>query len=739
MALDGADVAFVRDQQRALELVASGAPLSETLEYIVRTIEAYAPGMRGSVLLLIDGHRATHAAAPSLPRKYVELIDGLEIGPDAGSCGTAMFDDRRVIVTDIATDPLWAGYRDAALPFGLRACWSTPLHSSEGRVLGSFAMYYDDTREPTAGDLELADIACHLSSVAVEHAWAAEQLRRRATEQAAVAALGQQALSGTDDYQLMASLVEQVSRTLGDMPAALFEFPDDGSSEGIVEQAGDDSLLLRTEVGRPPGMLPAGDACVTVDVGTAEYRWGLLAVWPPPGAVLGDEQRTFLTAIANVLAAATARTRREEEMRHEALHDPLTGLPNRALLMSLLEHAIQRARRSGRTLAVLLLDLDNFKIINDSLGHVAGDELLTGLAPRLREAVREVDTVARFGGDEFVVVAEDIGDEIEASTLADRLTAAISRPIQLRGSPHFVTASVGVAVERVGRATAHGLLRDADAAMYRAKDAGGACHRIFDAGMRERAVAQLRLVRDLREALDRGDELGLDYQRVVSAVDGSTVGAEALLRWRIGAGTGVPTADVVAAAEHSGLIKRVGAWVLAEGIAEAARRAEAGELGWLSINISTRQLHSAELVTAIARELAGASLDPRRLMLEITETAFIDDSGAVAETVDALAALGVLIALDDFGTGFSSLGHLLHFPIHALKIDRSFVAGLPGDPKARAIVAGVSAMAHELGKIVIAEGVETPAQLEAVTELGCDDVQGFLIGRPQPSPRSDAP
>jgi GAF domain-containing protein len=212
---DLASFAFARGQQHALELIATGAPLEEVLDYVIQAIEVHASGMRGSVLLLREGVRVEHGAAPNLPREYVELINGMLIGPDAGSCGTAMYEDRRVVVTDIATDPLWRAYRDVALTFGLRACWSTPLHASSGRVIGSFAMYYDDAREPTSRDLALADVASHLCGIAVEHAWSADQLRARAGEQAAVASIGQQALAGIDDYALMQNLVAAVGQTLG--------------------------------------------------------------------------------------------------------------------------------------------------------------------------------------------------------------------------------------------------------------------------------------------------------------------------------------------------------------------------------------------------------------------------------------------------------------------------------------------------------------------------------------------
>ncbi|MDQ6605145.1 MAG: EAL domain-containing protein [Actinomycetota bacterium] len=715
---DLSSLAFARGQTRALELIATGAGLEEVLEFVVRTIEDQAPGMRGSVLLLEDGLHLRHGAAPSLPAEYCALIDGLPIGPVAGSCGTAMWEDRRVIVSDIATDPLWEPHREAALPFGLRACWSTPLHSSTGRVVGSFAMYYDEPREPTPRDLWLADVASHLSGIAVEHAWAAAQLRRRAAEQAAVAAVGQRALVGGDDQALMQQVVSTVSSTCGDARVALFE------------RTGEE-LLLRAVAGWPPGACATPDDGLSFEVPGGAQAWGALCVALASGAECSEEQTVFLQSMVNVLAAAIERSEREERIRHQALHDQLTGLPNRALLMSLLAHAIDRERRVGRMLAVLLLDLDNFKLINDSLGHAAGDELLAALAPRLRAVVRQSDTVARFGGDEFVVIAEDVENELEAVRLAERITQELRRPFSLRDGSHTVTASIGVAVTPSATGGPDGLLRDADAAMYRAKEAGGAGHQIFDTGMRDRAVVRTRLVGALREAVER-QEFDLDYQRIISLADRQTVGVEALLRWRPAVGAPVGPAEFVPAAEDGGLIRPIGDWVLKQSLDSVARWPGTAAAPWVSVNVSAHQVASTRLAPFVAGLLGDRQLAAERLILEITETALVDEKGASLTTVASLHEMGVRLALDDFGTGFSPLHHLLSFPIYALKVDKSFIAALPESAPARAIVAAIAVMAHELGKVVIAEGVETEAQLAAAAELGCDYAQGFLLGRPSP-------
>jgi diguanylate cyclase (GGDEF)-like protein len=716
-------LAFARRQQQALELIASGAALGRVLELVVSTIELEAPGMRCSVLLLPDGVHMRHGAAPRLGAHYMSLVDGESIGPVAGSCGTAMWLDRRVIVADIATDPLWEPFgeiRALALGDGLRACWSTPLHSSSGRVIGSFAMYYDQPRKPTAGELALADVAGHLSGLAIDHAWASERLRRRAAEQAEVAAIGRRALVSDDDQGLMQELVARVAGVFGGARVALFERTIAGE--------------LRLRAAAEPEDEPAStDAVISVEVPGRDSAWGSLEVTHPFGAVSGEEELDFLRSIATVLAAAIDRSRKEEETRYQALHDPLTRLPNRALLMSLLSHALERDRRAGGTLAVLLIDLDNFKLINDTLGHLVGDELLAALAPRLRGVVREADTVGRFGGDEFVVIAEALADEREAVTLAQRLTQALAQPCVIGESVHVVRASIGVAVTTAGQAQPDSLLGDADAAMYHAKRHGTA-HQIFDSEMRERAVARLSLQGALRDALEHG-ELSVSYQRIVSISDGDTVGAEALLRWDAPGWREKPITEVIAAAEDSGLIEPIGAWVLQSSLTALA--ASGSPPGWLAVNLSAQQVASTALASLVARLLAEHGIEPTRLVLELTETALFNDRGASLSTIHELQRTGVRLALDDFGTGFSSLSHLMRFPIDILKIDRSFIARLPGDPSARAIVSAVTAMAHQLGKPVVAEGVETEAQLASVTELACDCAQGYLLGRPtrcRPSP-----
>jgi diguanylate cyclase (GGDEF)-like protein/PAS domain S-box-containing protein len=419
----------------------------------------------------------------------------------------------------------------------------------------------------------------------------------------------------------------------------------------------------------------------------------------------------------------------EQLLEHQALHDPLTDLPNRALFLDRLQHALTRARRPGSSLAVYFCDVDDFKDVNDSLGHDAGDELLVALPPRLREGLRASDTVARFGGDEFVILCEDLDSEGTAIRIAERIADAFRLPFELDGRPHHLSVSVGVVFVKGGEASATEVLRDADAAMYRAKGGGKGRFELFDAQMRASLVERLQTEADLRRALDEG-ELRLHYQPVTDLSDGTFVGAEALVRWQHPERGLLAPGEFIAIAEDSGLIAPLGAWVLVEACQQA--------LAWgggrfVSVNLSPRQLSHSDVPALLARALAETGVDPALLELEITENVLMEQSDAALGTLRRLKAMGVRLMLDDFGTGWSSLAYLKRFPLDGLKIDREFVDGLGSEPEDTAIVAAVLSMAAALELDVIAEGVETEEQLAWLRSRGCGLAQGFLLGRPMPA------
>jgi diguanylate cyclase (GGDEF)-like protein len=432
-----------------------------------------------------------------------------------------------------------------------------------------------------------------------------------------------------------------------------------------------------------------------------------------------------------VLADALARQATEDEIRHRALHDSLTGLPNRILFLDRLEQALARLRRGKSLAAVMFLDLDQFKRVNDSLGHHAGDEILTAVAPRLKQALRATDTVARFGGDEFGILLEDIASELAATQAAERVAGVFARPFVLGTAEHFVTASVGIALARGGE-RADELVRDADTAMYRAKEGGRARYELFDDDLRARAVSRLRMETELRRALER-HELWLEYQPVISLRDEAIVSVEALLRWEHPDRGLIPPAEFIPIAEETGLIDSIGSRVLDEACRQAARwhaavpdRAPVG----ISVNLSAVQIANATLPGTVAMAVRAADLDPSTLRLEITESVLLGEGTRLSETLAKLRELGVHLVLDDFGTGYSSLGYLTRLPLDALKVARAFIDGLGSDRQDTSITEAIIAMARALSLSVICEGVETEVQLAELRRMGCDQVQGYYFSSP---------
>lgn len=481
---------------------------------------------------------------------------------------------------------------------------------------------------------------------------------------------------------------------------------------------------------------PEVRSSMVIPIDGSHGQFGILSVNSAEPNRFGRQDEHFFKATANVLANAIERHRADESLRHRLLHDPLTGLPNRQLFTDRLKSAIDAARESGAKAGVVFLDLDNFKLINDGIGHQAGDDLLREVAPRLSDGIRVGDTLARFGGDEFAVVLKLVRDEAEAKDIADRLLETLKDPIVVNGSEHFVSASAGIAIYSPAydeSKTVEGLLQEADAAMYQAKDAGRAQSEIFGQPMRERALRRLEVERDLRSALE-SDQLVLNYQPLISLRTGKLTAFEALVRWQHPEEGLLAPLEFVPIAEESDLIIEIDTWVLRE----AMRQLGVWQAGIdedrnlvLSVNASARMIRDPRLPRLVGDLIAEHGIKPDRLAMEITETVLVAGTSIVKNVMNELHELGIWLALDDFGTGFSSLSYLNEFPLDSLKIDRTFIEHLAvGDAKGSAITDAIVQIGKALSMVVVAEAVSSETQLHMVRDLGCQLAQGNLISEP---------
>ncbi|HKH41515.1 MAG TPA: EAL domain-containing protein [Solirubrobacterales bacterium] len=592
-----------------------------------------------------------------------------------------------------------------------------------------------------------------------------ESSRLQAQQQSAVARFGQQALEGTDidelareacrilsdvldvDYGLVLKLLPRGDELLVVAAVGLSEeligearVPADYRSQSgyalatgeptVVNDWNIETRFQQSELQAKQGIQSAGIILIRVK----EEPFGVIGAGSRELHRFTQADVNFMQAIANVLANAVERRRTEERTQHEALHDALTGLPNRSLFFDRLQHALSVAERRRTPVAVLFLDLDQFKLVNDSLGHAAGDELLAAIAPRIEQALRPGDTVARFGGDEFAVLAEDVGNEHGAIRIAERIAEALARPLILREREYFVSASIGISIGS-GAEEPEALIRDADAALYRAKDHGRGGYEIFDEVMRSRVIEHMQTENDLRRALQR-QEFVLHYQPVVSIADGSVVSMEALLRWDHPERGLIGPLAFIPVAEESRLVVPIGRWVIEQACRQAASwqqlQPDAAPVS-VAVNLSARQLADPELIPHVEGSISANGIEPSSLWLELTEGTLLADIAHVERALEALERLGVRLVLDDFGVGFSSLGYLKRLPLSMVKLDRSFVENVADSEHDAAIVRAVSEMAGTIGIGVVAEGIETEEQVRVARDLGCGYAQGFHFAEPVPA------
>jgi diguanylate cyclase (GGDEF)-like protein/PAS domain S-box-containing protein len=574
-------------QQLIMGTLADEVPITEIFDRLCRRVEIIAPDIVSSVLH-VDADGVIHPlGGPSLPAEYSRALDGVVIGPDIGSCGSAAFFGKAVLADDIDTDPRWQPFKAMPLAAGLKGCWSTPIKAKDGRVIGTFAFYFRESRAPSRWHQRIVDACVHLGALAIERKEARAQIARL------------------------------------------------------------------------------------------------------------------------------------------AYHDMLTGLPNRAQLRHLIEQAIDGCH-DGQNVALLFLDIDHFKDVNDTLGHSAGDELLVELTRRLRARTQSGDILGRLGGDEFVIVLPN-GGPARASLLASEITEALASPLRLGDREVPISASMGISIYPDNATDIDMLMQQADAAMYKAKQAGRATHRFFSVDMNRLDEQRLSHIAALRNAI-ANDVLKLHYQPQTRTIDGSLYGAEALARWHDPDLGDVPPLKFIRLAEECGLIEQIGLWSIREACRQLAAWRRAGlDVPCVSVNLSPINFQNRRLASVVAETLTANDLPPDALMLEITESVLMNERSVAIETMNAIRKLGVGLSLDDFGTGYSSLSRLAHLPIRELKIDRAFMRDIESEASALAVATAVVRVGQSLKMTVVAEGVETEGQRDVLKALGCDVVQGYLF------------
>jgi diguanylate cyclase (GGDEF)-like protein/PAS domain S-box-containing protein len=725
---------LLRAQQSITEMVSSGASLPECLEEICSSIEQALASKAGkSSILLLKGNNLHHGAAPSLPKAYCDAVNGVEIGESVGSCGTAAFTKRQVIVADIATDPLWADFKGLALPHNLVACWSTPIVSSTGEVLGTFAIYYPEIRFPEPEDLRLIDHFTGLSRIAIEREYSMQR----------ELVLNAQLKTSNEKLKAFISVIPDLGLILDEEGNYIDIYGGNGellvanSSELIGKNIRDvidcDTAVELTSAIRRAlehSELEFLEYTLEVKGGRRVFEGRIC----PINHYLPEQpEKKHVLWIARDI---TEKKQAEENIERLAYYDPLTGLPNRRMFNDYLDCTVDKIARYDLIGALLFMDLDNFKRINDSLGHTVGDQLLVKIADNLKPFIGPQTNLSRLGGDEFVVLLESKSKNIdnvhrEASKLAESLLGVFSQTLTLQDAHYAVRASIGICLIHEKAVSASEILKRADSAMYKAKKAGGNRYAFFDPELQKMADLQLRIERDIEAAISK-NEFEAYFQPQLD-MDGALVGAEALVRW-IHPEEGIISPDkFIPIAEQTGAIHRIQEIVLRQSCELIVALKETGashDRCTMAINISACQF-DVDLEERIKLVVDEFSLPTSKFKLEITESMLMENVEMIVEKMQSLKSKGFRFSVDDFGTGYSSLAYLHSFPIDELKIDRSFINQI--ESKGTAIIDAIVSLSQSFGLRVVAEGVETREQLEILAEKNVSSVQGYYHAKPMPA------
>ncbi|WP_163559544.1 EAL domain-containing protein [Halomonas sp. NO4] len=710
----------LRAQQRVQTMVARDQPLAATLEAICRLVEAQAPGALSSIMLSNrEGQCLDEVYSVSLPESYLAAVQGVPIAPNVGACGSAAYLRDFVICEDIAHDHRWRGFHAITAEHGLRACWSYPVLGSSGQLLGTFATYYRQTAVPSQDDRRRIIEAADLVSLAVERERNREALlilQRSVEASINGVTIADMRLPGMPLIYVNEAFERITGYTREETLGRNCRFLQGGETDA---QAVDELRQALVE-------------CREASVTLLNYRKDGTPFWNNLFLAPVRDAAGAVSHFVGIQQDISQHKAFEAKLAYHSSHDALTGLANRSLFEDHLNHDVMLARRQGSRLAVLFIDLDDFKPINDSLGHEVGDQVLIQVAKRVADELDPGDTLARFGSDEFVILLPGIRQEDDAFNLAERLLKRIGRSYRVGQHELYLGASVGVAFLSRDIDNPVELIQQADMAMYRAKQKGRNVWQCFTGEINDEVSTRMALRNDLQEAIDAGN-FELHYQPLIDATDGGVAGFEALVRWKHPVRGYLSPGLFIPLAEETGQIVPISEWVLRQACRDMCELARDG-LGHfrVAVNLSPLQFHRPNFLGNLKQALLETGLAAEYLELELTEGILMNDTASAIETLRLLREMGVEVAIDDFGTGFSSLSYLKLLPIGKIKIDRSFVRDVTRSAHDSAIVQGIISMAHHLGLTVVAEGIEEAAQASYLKQHGCDIFQGFHFARPMP-------